>query len=33
VLPLGLGLLITFPLLVITIYSAYRDIFLMPAAE
>jgi uncharacterized membrane protein len=33
VLPLGLGLLITFPLLIITIYSAYRDIFLVPAAE
>jgi hypothetical protein len=32
-LPLGLGLLITVPLMFIIFYTAYRDIFLVPAGE
>lgn len=31
IIPLGLGLLVTIPLLLITIYAAYRDVFLIPA--
>lgn len=32
ILTLGLGLLVTFPMMFITMYCAYRDIFLAPAA-
>lgn len=32
-LPIGLGLLVSIPMLVISIYSAYRDIFLEPGAN